>query len=116
MAEHDTTVTDTEEATRLEQIIAEHHLLKEAKGRFHCTGPNLMRWTETEINRTRLDDAIKKSIVAYLGSGDSSVRILMYFTSTVTPEPLSGHGELYAFMFHSERDELIETDISTWRS
>lgn len=116
MAGHDTAAADAEEATRLEQVIAEHDLLKEAKGRFHCAGPDLMRWTEAEITRTKLDDAVKKSIVAHLDSDDSSVRILMYFTSAVTPEPLSGYGELYAFMFHPERDELIETDVSTWRS
>lgn len=93
-----------------------HPLYIEARGKFHCTGPELMLWSREDVTRTKLDDVAKTTILAQMGSADSKLRILVFFTSDVTPKPLAGFGNLYAFMFHPKRDKLIQTDVSTWRS
>jgi hypothetical protein len=107
---------NTEESDRLEQQIEGHELLRKAKSQHYCSRPDLMYWTAAEISRTKLDDSVKKSILRHMESDDSVVRILIYFTSDVTPEPLSGRGDIYSFMFHPDRDELIQTDVGTWKS
>lgn len=103
-------------ASALESTLSNHPLYVEARAKFHCAGPELMLFSREDVNRTKLVDAVKTTILAQMGATDSNVRILVFFTSDVTPEPLAGYGKLYAFIFHPKYDKLLHADVSTWRS
>ena len=112
----DTDIDNVALASTLERTLSNHPLYLEAHRKFHCTGPELMFWSREDVSRTNLDDAVKRTILSQMGTADSSVRILIFFTSDVTPEPLAGYGNLYAFVFHPKRDELLHAGVSTWVS
>ena len=103
-------------ASALESTLSNHPLYVEARAKFHCAGPEHMLFSREDVNRTKLVDAVKTTILAQMGATDSNVRILVFFTSDVTPEPLAGYGKLYAFIFHPKHDKLLHADVSTWRS
>ena len=103
-------------ASSLERTLFNHPLYLEAHGKFYCAGPELMFCSREDVSRTKLDDAVKTTILSQMGAPDSNVRIVVFFTSDVTPEPLAGYGNLYAFIFHPKRDQLLHAGMSTWRS
>lgn len=100
-------------ASKLESTLSNHPLYLEARAKFHGAGPEMMFLSGEDLSRTKFDDAAKATVLSHLGAADNKVRILVFFTSDVTPKPLAGYGNLYSFMFHPKDDELLHADVST---
>ncbi|MCX6956573.1 MAG: hypothetical protein NTV51_30955 [Verrucomicrobia bacterium] len=101
--------------TELEARIGSHPNFLAAKSHFHCSTGEVFMWKRADIERFRLAAAIREKILDALGTEESSP-MLLYQTSDVKPEPLAGHGLLYAFIFHPQTHELLASDVSNWRS
>ena len=74
-----------------------------------------MLWKREIVVSSRIEETTKAQILSDLGE-EEEVMALMYQTSDVKVEPLSGHGLMYFFFFHPSTHAFIGEDVGGWRS
>ena len=98
----------------LESRLECHALWKASKGHFHSVG-EVMLWKREFVVSSKMEETIKAQILSALGEVQD-VLALVYQTSDVKVEPLSGHGLMYIFYFHPTTHALVGEDVGNWRS
>jgi len=100
---------------RLEIIASAHPLYREAKGLPYCAGPEMMLFDRDWIRTCRLPEDTKLLLNSLDREGEPVV-CMAFWTALEKPEPLAGHGQMYAFFFDPGTLEIVSTDVSGWRS
>lgn len=111
------TLPPRELVQRLELEAMDHPYYEEIHSKPWCSGAELLFFDRDEIAKTKLEGAIKHKIVSSAPRVREAFRFLIYFTAASEPEPLSGHGEMHAFVFHPNQDRMVHAGpFGGWRS
>lgn len=106
----------TDLAIQLQAGLLEHPLYLKAKAQSYFCGPHFLLFEASEIERLHIGTEEKQRLREISARSGEPVICMYFLTAEETPEPLAGHGEMFAFFFDPEFLQPLAVDVSGWRS
>ena len=107
--------TLTEQQKKIAFSAIESHSLQQDAMKWNYCVPDAFISSKAILSNAKISSEKKAALESAL-SDTEEVIIVAYYTAEERPEPLSGFGKTYNFAIHPVSNELLMTNVGTWRS
>jgi len=101
---------------QLVALLAEHPLYHQAMSEAYCQPAALILLSPADVERTSMDKKTQNTLFRHARKPSRMFRVLSVLTSDAPFRDLQGGGNQYFFFFHPEKDQLLHTNVGTWRA